>query len=915
MQRSRGVRTVCKDTGADLPAQHLLQCVGVLPPAGKSQISVLKNRVIGYYEAWMARKSCHRIDPTNLPLDALTHVNFAFASIDASSYQVVAMDSATPSSLFKDTTNIKSIKQDISVFTQSLFEEIAGDATKRQTFAKNVVQFMRQYGFDGVDLDWEYPGAGDRGGKPEDTENYALLLETLRQTFDSSGSTFGLTFTAPSSYWYLRWFDLPKMIKYVDWINVMTYDLHGVWDASNPISSIVQGHTNLTEIKTAVELFWRVDVPPGMLVLGFGFYGRSFTLADLSCTTPGCPFSGASDAGPCSDTGGMLAYYEIMSMLQGTSASPKRATISPTHDKKAAVNYFTFNDNQWVSYDDHITFRQKVNWANDVGLGGAMIWASDLDDDRYSAHSGLLGRSIISTATLQEINKAESNPKSVITDLAGFNGQKCFRHSGKCVNLNDDAAMANACGSGNTVVGWDDAGCGRKSCHCGKPICCPSNAAPKNCKWRGQKTGQGGARSDCSGQCEAGEMNINGIRSSWGGGFTNDGDTNKCGRGYKAFCCPDPDYRQVTRGCSYAACGKNCPSGKTALLTKFDDCWAKDKSTAARTRPSSLAATEWGVDLATMCDSSHSCEWGRSRAACCSVKKAPTRKAMCTIDLCDKDSEYCGASASDFWKRSFEEGEEHSLQKRKVGKKFAKATIDGLIIKYVIAGYPTIGELFSIKGAAQVLMRAFRTRHGYCAGSTLDVTDFKSKPSKEEYARLNTEHPLDKSLIGKWMEAAGNGVLPTSRRPLLKPIDLAFWQKVWNEANTELGKKPPVGRNQTLGKRPDTPSERIAEAFGSNHNPFPFLASEDAVNIAKGRIFEHKDPVQLPKISRLAKDAVKADTDAAVDELLSEFQTAFAALEYIRNSDFEIRYNDVIQQVYLQLGYIEETTRTHNLQN
>lgn len=302
------------------------------------------------------------------------------------------MDSDTPSSLFKDATNVKSIKSDIKVFvsvggwtfsdngtaTQPLYGEIAASATKRQTFASNVVHFLKQYGFDGLDIDWEYPGAGDRGGSAEDTANYVLLLQTLRKTFDASGNDFGLTFTAPSSYWYLRWFDLPSMVKYADWINMMTYDLHGVWDSTDPIGSIVQAHTNLTEIKQSAELFWRVDIPPEKLVMGFGFYGRSFTLADKSCTTPGCPFQGASSPGPCSDTGGILAYYEIQAILDGTSSSSKRSTITPIHDKKDAVNYFTFDDDQWVSYDDETTFAQKVTWANEVGLGGAMIWASDL---------------------------------------------------------------------------------------------------------------------------------------------------------------------------------------------------------------------------------------------------------------------------------------------------------------------------------------------------------------------------------------------------------------------------------------------------------------------------------------------------------------------------------------------------------
>jgi len=119
---------------------------------------------------------------------------------------------------------------------------------------------------------------------------------TIEDTHVLKGK-YGITFTAPSSFWYLRWFDLPGMLKYSDWINLMTYDLHGVWDSSNPIGSIVQGHTNLTEIKLATELLWRVNVPPSKVTLGWGFYGRSFTLSDPSCSAPGCPFSGASKPG------------------------------------------------------------------------------------------------------------------------------------------------------------------------------------------------------------------------------------------------------------------------------------------------------------------------------------------------------------------------------------------------------------------------------------------------------------------------------------------------------------------------------------------------------------------------------------------------------------------------------------------
>jgi chitinase len=71
---------------------------------------------------------------------------------------------------------------------------------------------------------------------------------------------------------------------------------------------------------------------------------------------------------------------------------------------------------------------------------------------------------VVSAATLQLVNKALSNPAAVVQDLAGSNGQDCFKYTGSCVNLNDNNAMAKACGTGFTVVGWDDNGCGNKNC-------------------------------------------------------------------------------------------------------------------------------------------------------------------------------------------------------------------------------------------------------------------------------------------------------------------------------------------------------------------------------------------------------------------------------------------------------------------
>lgn len=135
----------------------------------------------------------------------------------------------------------------------------------------------------------------------------------------------------------------------------------------------MQPHTNLTEIKLATELFWRVGIKPSQIALGFGFYGRAFTLADPSCNTPGtCTFSDAAKSGICTGTAGYLAYYEVQQILQ------QNPGITPIWDKTAAVKYFSWDNDQWISYDDADTFKQKVAWGDEVGLSGSLIWASDL---------------------------------------------------------------------------------------------------------------------------------------------------------------------------------------------------------------------------------------------------------------------------------------------------------------------------------------------------------------------------------------------------------------------------------------------------------------------------------------------------------------------------------------------------------
>lgn len=124
----------------------------------------------------------------------------------------------------------------------------------------------------------------------------------------------------------------------------------------------------MTEIEEALDLLWRNEVPANKVNLGIGFYGRSFQLADSGCSKPGCNFKAGASPGPCTKSSGTLSYREITDIIE-------QKKLKPIHDEKNAVKYIVWDQDQWVSYDDEETIKQKIEFANKLGLGGLLIWA------------------------------------------------------------------------------------------------------------------------------------------------------------------------------------------------------------------------------------------------------------------------------------------------------------------------------------------------------------------------------------------------------------------------------------------------------------------------------------------------------------------------------------------------------------
>jgi chitinase len=476
--------------------------------------------------------------PEDLNLDQFSHINFAFAFFDPSTFQIAPMD-ANGASLYSRFTALKSKKASLQTWisvggwsftdpgpTQTAFSTMSSSSDNRQEFINGLIQFMSTYGFDGVDLDWEYPGADDRGGNTQDTANFVSLAAEMRAAF---GNKYGLTITLPTSFWYLQHFDLVGLQKSVDWFNVMAYDLHGVWDRdSKYVGPYIAPHTNVTEIDLALDLMWRSGVTPDKLVMGQGWYGRSFTLVDPSCNMPNgvCKFSGGANAGPCSNAAGILDLQEINDIISTNS-------LTPIHDQVAAVKWITWGGNQWVSYDDADTFKQKRDFANSRCLGGLMVWATDQVDQGSSDAYG--SAPIVTTDQMSNAKQASADQQAGITCYTSDCNAGCKIGTTSVTQMNGQPGQlstSNRCSKGQY-----------------RTLCCDVGTTLGTCQWRGFR----GAGMACTSGCADGETEL--VKD------TNNHEKKKgdqtCNGGIQSYCCagfkPGPSKAELATDAEEAA--------------------------------------------------------------------------------------------------------------------------------------------------------------------------------------------------------------------------------------------------------------------------------------------------------------------------------------------------------------------------
>jgi chitinase len=353
-------------------------------------------RIIGYFAEWAVYDRDYHV--WDIPVGNLTHINYAFANATTGGgceiydeWAALKKDGGNYNLLVDLKAANPGLKTLISVGGWTLsgqFSDIALTVASRTAFVNDCVDFMVAYGFDGIDIDWEYPVGGgleSNVNRPEDKENYTLLLAAFRDRLDIVAPGSLLTIAAPGGAEHIENIDMIGIATHVDWINIMSYDFHGGWDSTTGHNAALYPNTDspftseaTSNAHAAIQNYLDGGVPADKVVMGVPFYGRGWSGVPnvemgLFQSSTGLP-SGTWESG-------VFDYNDLHDNYVGAAGWTR------TWDKQSQVPWlYNAAQSTMISYDDEESLAIKANYIIDNNLGGAMFWelSGDTSDSLLS---------------------------------------------------------------------------------------------------------------------------------------------------------------------------------------------------------------------------------------------------------------------------------------------------------------------------------------------------------------------------------------------------------------------------------------------------------------------------------------------------------------------------------------------------